>query len=136
MSITIAVRGHAATQGSKKAFKRGRQIVLVEMDTKLPAWRQAIADAAQATHGPDWEPMDGPLVAKLNVFLPAPAKSKFGSYPAGPPDLDKLIRAVGDALKIAGTITDDARIVRWQAEKHWAADFTGAIITIHPKVEQ
>lgn len=132
----MTVHGHAATQGSKKAFKRGRKIVLVEMDEKLPAWREAIAHAATIAHGPDWDPMDGPLVVKLDVYLPQPAKSKFGSYPAGPPDLDKLQRAIGDGLKISGTIADDARIVRWVAEKHWAADFTGAIITIRPKIEE
>lgn len=130
----ITVRGLPATQGSKQAFKRGKKIVLVEMDKKLPAWRQAVIDAAKETHGPEWEPLDGCLTVNLTVWLPRPASSKFKDEPAGPPDLDKLQRAVGDALTQAGTIADDARITTWAAGKRWAIGCEpGATITIHTK---
>ena len=39
---------------------------------------------------------------------------------ASPPDVDKLQRAVGDALKKARILTDDSRIVQWIAGKRWA----------------
>jgi Holliday junction resolvase RusA-like endonuclease len=133
----ISVTGAPATQGSKAAFKRGKKIVLVEMDKKLPAWREAIVKAAKASHGPDWEPLDGCLTVNLTVWLPRPGSSKFKDEPAGPPDLDKLQRAVGDALKVAGTIVDDARITTWSAGKRWAIGCEpGATITIHTKEDQ
>lgn len=37
------------------------------------------------------------------------------------PDLDKLVRAVGDALVNADVLKDDSQIVMLSAEKHWVA---------------
>ena len=36
------------------------------------------------------------------------------------PDLDKLCRALGDALTQSGVLRDDALIVEWVARKQWA----------------
>jgi Holliday junction resolvase RusA-like endonuclease len=46
------------------------------------------------------------------------------------PDLDKLIRTVGDALKVGGLIADDARICRLTADKRDVVGWTGATIAI------
>ena len=129
--FSLTVQGHPATQGSKKAFKRGKKIVLVEMDAKLPAWRQAIINESQRTLGPNWTPADGPLIVEAQIYLPRPKKSSFGEYPAGPPDLDKLQRAIGDALTHAKAIHDDARIVKWIAFKAWGTETFPAGIEIH-----
>lgn len=133
--FSLTVQGHPATQGSKKAFLRGsgknKKIVLVEMDAKLPAWRQAIIDQARETLGPDWPPADGPLFVEAQIYLPRPKKSSFGEFPAGPPDLDKLQRAIGDALTHAKAIHDDARIIKWIAIKAWGTEHFPAGIEIH-----
>lgn len=127
-SLSFHVAGNPATQGSKRHVGGGR---MIEMDKKLPAWRAAVVDAAFRAAGPGRVALDGALSCELTVFLPRPAKSRFGEYPAGPPDLDKLCRAVGDALTVAGVIADDARIVSWVARKCWAVDgATGAEVTI------
>lgn len=128
--LCFLIHGHPATQGSKKAFKRGKKIVLVEMDPKLPEWRAAVTKAAKDAAGPDWKPWDGPISVRGVIRLPAPRKSKFGEWPAGPPDLDKLQRAIGDALTNSKVITDDARIVHWDIRKTWAENNIGATITI------
>lgn len=125
--FTLNITGHPAAQGSKRHVGRGR---MVEMSKRLPAWRAAIIAQARQQLGPDWEAYDGPLHAVLTVLLPMPKRSSFGAYPAGPPDLDKLQRAIGDALTQAGAIHDDARIVRWTARKEWAPGQPGATITI------
>ena len=39
------------------------------------------------------------------------------AYKVTKPDLDKLIRAIGDALEASGVITSDAQIVDIRAEK-------------------
>ena len=66
------------------------------------------------------------------------AKKKFDTnpldpdFPIGPPDLDKLVRAIGDAMKGAGVYTDDSRIVEWNVSKRWARaeSDVGVIITV------
>jgi crossover junction endodeoxyribonuclease RusA len=48
------------------------------------------------------------------------------------PDLDKLIRAVGDSLTTAGIISDDSRIIAIHAQKLYAdARGVGAVIRVN-----
>lgn len=122
----MRVDGHPAQQGSKRHVGRG---VMVEMDKKLPAWRAAIRAAVVAA-GFHELGLDFPLHVQATWYLPAPARSKFGDLPAGPPDLDKLQRALGDGLTLAGMIHDDARITRWSPAKRWALDDPYALVTI------
>lgn len=130
MTHTFTVTGTPAAQGSKKHVGNGR---MVETAKGLPGWRAAVVAAAKASHGPLWVPLDGPLVVTLTVYLARPRTTKFPDYPAGAPDTDKLQRAIGDALTIAGTIHDDARIVTWHASKRWAVGCEpGAHVTIRP----
>jgi crossover junction endodeoxyribonuclease RusA len=124
--LKFEVKGTAAPQGSKRGAVRGRtktgkpKVVMIESAAGLAAWRADVAAAAEVAAGPYWEPLDGPLLCRLLVFLPKPKTTKFGDYPAGPPDVDKLQRAIGDALTKSKVITDDARIVQWVAGKRWA----------------
>jgi crossover junction endodeoxyribonuclease RusA len=131
MSVHIDAKGAPAAQGSMRHIGNGR---MISMSKKLPGWRKAVIAAAKDAHGEDFEPLDGALTVHLDLYLSRPATTKFPDYPAGTPDLDKLQRAIGDALKLAGTITDDARIVSWHAHKHWAIGREpGALITIYEK---
>lgn len=126
--LSFFVPGKAAAQGSKRHVGRG---VMVEMSKDLPAWRTAVANTARAAH--QGRPtIDGPVAVALTIYLPRPKRSRFKVYPAGPPDTDKLQRAVGDALTTSGVIRDDARIVHWDAWKRWATPDAppGAWITI------
>jgi len=128
VSLTFFVRGTPAPQGSKRHVGGGR---LVESSKTLPAWRTTVTDAARAA----WQgraTIDTPVAVALTIYLPRPKRSRFKVYPAGPPDTDKLQRAVGDALTASGVIRDDARIVHWDAWKRWATEDTppGAHITI------
>lgn len=123
--ITFFVAVDPATQGSKVSYGKGR---MVESSKKLKPWRDRVTAEAK-TRVLD-EPLDGHLRLILNFYMPAPAKTRFGSRPAGTPDLDKLVCAVGDALTASKLIKDDARIVSLIAHKHWALDTPGAEITI------
>lgn len=123
--ISFFVAGVPAPQGSKVSYGNGR---MVESSRKLKPWRDRVTLAAKG-HVLD-EPLDGHLRLIVNFYMPAPAKTRFGSRPAGTPDLDKLVRAVGDALTASKLIKDDARIVSLIAHKHWALDTPGAEITI------
>ena len=128
-SLRVVAFGAPATQGSKKAFVRGRKVSLVEMDKKLPAWRAAVEAAAQLSAGPTWEPIDAAVSVTGQVSLRKPKTTKYPDAPAGTPDLDKLQRAIGDALTKARVIADDARIVHWNIRKVWGIPGADLIIT-------
>lgn len=127
-ALSFFVRGIPAPQGSKKHVGGGR---LVESSKTLPAWRTAVTEAAMEARA-GRPTIEGAVSVILRVYLPRPKHTRFRDFPAGPPDLDKLQRAVGDALTASGAIRDDARIVRWTASKSWdtQVDSPGARILI------
>jgi crossover junction endodeoxyribonuclease RusA len=129
-SVRVVAHGAPAAQGSKKAFIRGKKVALVEMSEKLPGWRAAVEAAARLAAGPGWEPIDAAVSISGEIRLPKPRTTKYPDYPAGAPDLDKLQRAIGDALTKSRVIADDARIVHWDVRKVWAEELPGMDITI------
>lgn len=105
-------------QGSKRYIGNGR---FVEASNVKP-WRRCIAEAvkrAQTATG-DETPFSEPVVVYATFYLPRP-KSVRRLLPSVAPDLDKLCRALGDALSVdAGVIEDDALIIKWHASKLYA----------------
>lgn len=130
--VAFTARGIPAPQGSKKAYVRGRRAVLVDDNTKtLGPWRGTVIAAARHALN-HRSTITGPVIVDLAFTFPRPASHrgtgrnthliKWGAprHHVTPPDLDKLIRAVGDALTIAGVICDDKQIVAVHASKHYA----------------
>ena len=114
--VILSVVGDPASQGSH-AIMQGR---IVQVNSKKhKAWRNAITQTALATLPADWEPIDEPCELIVNFYMPKPASVKR-SLPTVSPDLDKLIRAVGDSLTDSGVVVDDSRIVRISARKLYA----------------
>lgn len=132
--ITFTVRGLPAPQGSKRAFrnKYSGRIQQVESSRRVAPWRSDVRDAALAAMATA-PPLAAPVAIRLEFRMPRP-KGHYGSgrnaallkpsapaRPAGKPDLDKLARAILDA--IAGlVIADDALVVDLHAVKIYAAD--------------
>ena len=114
--VSLSVSGDPASQGSH-AIMYGR-IVQVN-SSKHKAWRKAIVQQAIETLPEDWQPIDEPCELIVNFYMPKPASVKR-SLPTVSPDLDKLIRAVGDSLTDSGVVLDDSRIVRISARKLYA----------------
>jgi Holliday junction resolvase RusA-like endonuclease len=85
---------------------------------RLDVWRQQIALSVR-TFRRGLGPIEDPVVVFVTFRLRRPKRSTF-RVPATHPDLDKLQRAIGDALTQGGLIRDDGRIVRWVAEKVYA----------------
>ena len=125
--VSFSITGDPASQGSH-AIMQGR---IVQVNSKKhKAWRTAIVNEVIATLPADWEPIDGPCELIVNFYMAKPASVKRSS-PSVAPDLDKLVRSVGDALAIAGVYTDDSRIVRISARKLYAQGIEpGATITV------
>lgn len=108
----FVVPGQPIPQGSMRHVGGGR---IVSKNPKLKKWRERIAAIVNDQVGaPGYtEPVSVTVVFQLQK--PASVKR---DYPTVPPDLDKLQRAVGDALSIdAGYLKDDAQIVEWNALK-------------------
>jgi Holliday junction resolvase RusA-like endonuclease len=125
--VSLSVTGDPASQGSH-AIMNGR-IVQVN-SSKHKAWRKAIVQEAIATLPDDWQPIDEPCELIVNFYLPKP-KTVDRQLPSVSPDLDKLIRAVGDSLSDSGVVIDDSRIVRISARKLYAEGIApGATIQV------
>ena len=119
-------------QGSKRAVGGGR---FIEASKYLPEWRKSVVGAAREAH--EGEPIQGAVTVTAEFVFPRP-KALKPNQDAPPhtsaPDTDKLQRAVGDALTIAGVIEDDAQIHTWRAHKRRAkhGETPGAHITVTP----
>lgn len=136
-SFSFFVPGEPITEGSTRAFASGQRVVVThDRGPELAAWRSRVKRAAQeAAREAGWEPRyDGPVVVDAVFMLRRPKSAKKRLMPHVKPDLDKLIRAVGDALapyKQPGVLKDDSRIVTWHASKHYAIPYeSGAFITV------
>lgn len=117
------VEGRAVAQGSKRAPVAG---VVRESGKGLHAWRRKIATVARA-HGWIGSPLASPVAVGL-VFVRGRPKSHARAggklapaapcFPSSTPDVDKLERAVLDAL--TGVCwRDDAQVVCVRKIKLW-----------------
>ncbi|WP_280371114.1 RusA family crossover junction endodeoxyribonuclease [Nocardia wallacei] len=111
------VPGNPAPQGSKRYVGNG---VSIESSKKVKPWRADIREHFLACY--DQPPMTGAVAVRLDFVMPRPASTPKRSTPPAikRPDIDKLARAVLDAIGSAGAWTDDARVVDLHACKRLA----------------
>ena len=121
----IWVEGLPIAQGSKNAFNRGGRIVLVESAKGLKSWREIIAHVAKMSNR---EVSDDAIKLSLLFLMPAP-KKLMRRYPTTKPDLDKLTRAVLDALTGVWYL-DDAQVVALDVQKGYTFGKPGVYIGI------
>lgn len=127
----LFVPGIPAPQGSKsfRGMRNGRGI-LVESSRAVGPWRERVALAAHA-HG--WTPGTGPVCVHLEFIRPRPASTPKSRTPAAvkKPDLDKLVRAILDALT-GIAYADDSQVTEIYASKRLAeiGEAPGVRITI------
>lgn len=145
--VDFFVPGAPQPQGSAKAFVVAGKARITSDNPKLHSWRMDVASMAQrancsaaVTTGRLWH---SPVSLTVQFYLPRP-RGHFGTgrneallrpgapmYPAVKPDLDKLVRAVGDAL--TGVIWgDDAHVVAIDARERYAGpdELVGTHITV------
>lgn len=130
--IEFFVPGIPQPQGSKKAFVTNTgKVNLVESAAGVRPWRSDVkVFAAESMTGR--ELITGPLSLRCDFVLKRPVSSprRLPTPPAVKrPDLDKLVRAVGDALK--GTVyAEDSLIVEIRATKRIAEEGEQPGVTI------
>lgn len=143
--LSFTVLGTPAPQGSKKHVGRG---IMVESSKLVRPWRDTIAwTAREALAGKP--PLTGPVNLNVTFLLPRPkAHYRTGAKahelkPSAPtwspkkPDLDKLLRALLDALTTAQVWGDDSQVATVHARKAYATDSRppGCDITVEPLPE-
>lgn len=117
----------------------GQRSVLKNDNAALAPWEAKVAQVVGYTAGKyRGGPLDAPVELVTDFYIGRPAKPMFDEAPAakGTGDLDKLVRAVGDAVSASRVWVDDARVVRIVAEKLWAHPGrpAGARIELRPYV--
>ena len=133
--LTFHAEGIPAPQGSKTRTRYG----MFESSKRVKPWRELVTKAAMKAG--DDAALLGPLTPpyRLDVwfYIRKPRTSR-AEYPVAPTvgDLDKLVRAVGDALTASGLIKDDRFIVTIFTEKKWAGvgETPGAVIRVSERV--
>ncbi len=143
MRLSIAAIGRPAPQGSKQLGGAGQ---LLEQSAYLPAWRAAVKIAAYEQYrliGIDPSalpvfPAGTPVIVETCTFFVGPeqCRAEGTAEPVGTPDIDKLLRAVLDALGgqqsgSARCFADDSQVVEIRGlRKVRATSQTGAMIVI------
>jgi len=122
--LKFTTYGVPIPQGSLRAFtpKGWKRAILTSDNVQLKPWRKDVVDAAQEALGgrPPFE--DVGLELHVLFYLPRPLSApKRVTEPAKKPDVDKLLRAVMDALTAAGVWRDDAQVIVTFARKAFAA---------------
>src|SRR5262245_3595220 len=121
MRIEFEVYGVPVPKGSMKAFMRAGMTypVITHDNVKTKPWASAVTTIAQQ-HRPPY-PSAGAIALTLRFSMPKPKglPKRTPSFMTKRPDLDKLIRVIGDCLRGVFYV-DDAQIVKLDAEKTYA----------------
>lgn len=140
--LSFFVPGKPAPQGSKRYLGvKGGKGITVESSKAVAPWRADIRDGAekamaagQAGYG-----AGDAVVVQLLFVMPRPVSTPKRRTPAAVkrPDLDKLARAVLDALSSAGVWIDDSQVVELAASKRIAEidQVSGCMITVKAAIQ-
>jgi Holliday junction resolvase RusA-like endonuclease len=136
-AVEFEVVGTPTPQGSKTRMPNGAMIEgrSAGQRSMHRSWRSAVAEAARDV-ADGAEPLTGPLSLAVEFRFAMPKSRKAAVRAAGrapkvsAPDLDKLVRSVGDALAEGGLIGDDALFCELHATKTEVIGWTGAIISV------
>lgn len=125
--VMFVVYGEPSPQGGTKSVpihtKSGKTVYrkVTEGGVNLKSWRQEVSTAAQQHAAAGC--FDGPVRLEIQFRFQMPkSRPKWAHLQGwllkvGAPDTDKLIRAVGDSLKVGGLIKDDALVAQLRVEK-------------------
>lgn len=142
--LHIVVPGRPVPQGSKRAFVQGGRAIMRESaGDKLSTYRGDICRAAREVMGAfEDPPYQGAVYVGLEFRFPRPRshyrtgrnaellRDNAPSHLTRPPDIDKLSRAVLDALMFAGVFHDDGQVVSLIARKYYVPGISQASTTI------
>ena len=119
---TLTFNAYGMTPAPKGSYRfvRGHAI---PMSKREKPWRGLVADNARiAMNQENFTPFtkDVPVSVRITFLMQRP-KTVKRHMPTVPPDIDKLCRAVLDALTDAGVWADDSQVVDLGATKIYAS---------------
>ncbi|WP_018350965.1 RusA family crossover junction endodeoxyribonuclease [Longispora albida] len=118
--LAVYAYGNPAPQGSLRHVGGGR---LIDSSPRLRPWRATVTAAARAALAVTGQttPHLGPVQVMAVATMPKPksAPKKTRTWPSKRPDVDKLGRALLDALTDAKVWADDSQVVELTATKCW-----------------
>lgn len=135
MELIIRPEGMPIPKGSMRHIGNGRMVD----QTKTKPWMNRVRSAAlrEAAAQGVTAMIDVPVSVFIQFYFPRPATAKNRLYPhkRSVGDIDKLSRAVLDALQPTrterGILTDDSLVVDLSAYKRYSAtDYVGAWIVV------
>ena len=130
--------GNPKAKGSHRAFfnPAGRPVVVDIAGAPLKDWATVVATAASEERQRIGRRLAGPLRIDVVLRLPMPksraarVRAKGRAYHWRRPDLDKLLRALFDALTTSGLIGDDGQFAEVHVSKWEVADWCGAEVEL------
>lgn len=127
--LRVTVRGRPAPQGSKRPGAAGQ---MREQSAYLPAWRAAVKQAVYERYRELGVPPGELPLLRGPVAIGVTFRLDTGQRIDSPPDLDKLLRGVWDALTAARVWEDDGRVVEvlWASKSLAGDEATGADIYV------
>lgn len=134
MTLIFTVFGVAQTKGSTRAFvpKGWHRPIITDSNRNVKQWQQLVAERANValSECADAELLTDAVRLTVAFYLPRPKSlPKKVRACIKKPDLDKLVRAVKDALTSV-VWQDDSQVVELLATKHYAPDDRGARVDI------
>lgn len=138
-TVAFFVAGNPVAQGSKRIGRHGRHpVILDNNDKQLGPWRERVAIVAHNAMLDAGLPIyTGAVSVCLSFVLPRPKSAPKRSTPpaAKRPDIDKLIRAILDAITDV-VVHDDALVVNLHAYKRLAEIGETPGVEIRVEVDQ
>lgn len=139
--IKFTVFGKPCPMGSKKAFVIGKRAIITDVKSdKRKQWANAVSTvAADVMSGR--ELITSPIVLTVRFYFARPSahygsgknagtrKASAPEFHSQSPDLDKLLRCLGDAM--TGVVyRDDRQIFSIESSRHWTESQERAEITV------
>jgi Holliday junction resolvase RusA-like endonuclease len=117
-TLQFAVEGLPQPQGSITVYN-GHP---TSANKHLKPWRAAVvAKAWDAVANSGWPTTEGPVEVSLAFVLPR-GKTVRREFPTVRPDIDKLARALLDAMTTAAVYRDDSQVIGLFVTKHYAQE--------------
>lgn len=146
--LDFTVWGNPAPQGSHRAFVRNGRAIVTDDSKATKPWKAAVEAAireALAMRDEPWAPARRASTVSIQFHMRRP-KAHYRSdgtlRPGQPelvttkPDIDKLARAVLDALVNAGVLADDAYVTDLHLAQRYALGSPFASIAVDTHIEQ
>jgi crossover junction endodeoxyribonuclease RusA len=136
-TTSFFVEGLPRPKGSFKPIKNkhtGKVVLIAGKETT--AWQRAVENEARKYAPPT--PLTGAVEIFAVFYLPRPASVSIEKrrFPTVPPDLDKLSRAIFDAMTKAKMYGDDKQVTDLIARKLYDSDRPGVNVVIVALEEQ